>query len=168
MMARTASMLVLPFAGVLALGACDRDRDRDRRESIPGETRTRSGEMTTDAPRAEPPRAAPQRLPPPRVEPQRADPPVIAESAVPAEPRAPAPAPAVTDRRYDAGRLSTVGSAEDRDRNLGIIAADAAAAPATALPPAPPPAPPPAEPPPSPPTYREGAGRPGAAGDPYQ
>src|SRR5512147_2998566 len=105
----TASMLALSLAGVLAAGAaaCERDRDRDHRESTPGETRTRSGEMTGEAPRVEAPRVDVPRAEPPRTEPPRTEPTRTDAAA--------------SDPRFDAGRLSIVGSAQDRERNLGLF-----------------------------------------------
>jgi len=147
MPARFVTLLVLSLASVLGLGACERPRDRERRESLPGETRTRSGEVPREPRHLEEERTAPSRL-----------------TETPTE--SPERAPALTSAP-DSGRLSIIGTAADRERNLGLVTADGGAA-ATAPAPPPAPAPAPAEESPSPPTQREGAGRPGAGGDPYQ
>jgi len=71
------------------------------------------------------------------------------------------------DPRFDAGRLSFVGSAEERDRNLGLSRDGGGASATEVAVPAPQQGAGLVENPPAP-RKRDGAGRPGAAGDPYQ
>jgi hypothetical protein len=139
---------------VLAVfGACACARKHHEREA-PGEARTRSAELTplsaSDGGAKEETAAETE------------------GASVEAGPRAGAEARdarAAVDPRFDAGRLSIVGSADDRDRNLGVVG-DGGAAPIDTT------VPPPqrgagAAPPPPPPREREGAGRPGGGGDPF-
>lgn len=150
---------MIAVIGVLALGA--HASACDRREMEPGETWTRSGELEGER-RGE-------------YEPRRGEGEGVTlrdAGAVRARDAA-APAP---DRRLDAGRLSIVGSAAERDRNLGLVR-EPAIAPVERVEPTPPPmaprtpspSPSPPAPPPGPASgVRQGAGGPGAGGAPYQ
>jgi hypothetical protein len=137
------SMVVSVAALALGVLACDRDGkecDEDRKPSLErGETTTRSGELVPAAP------------------------PGARDAAPPLEARG-----APSDPRFDAARLSIVGSAAERDKNLGLTPPSPPTSPAVDAPaPAPQTGAGVIEPPPAP-TRREGAGRPGAGGDPYQ
>jgi hypothetical protein len=163
------SMLVLMcwFGVAVVPVACD------RKEVAPRETTTRSGELTgqsrrvDEAPLGVRDAGDPIRDPDPQV--PRVTRPTEAPRRI-----EPADAPDIRyDPRFDAGRLSIIGAA-DRDRNLGLGEGAAAATPPAPAPAPPPPAtaapasPPPAEPAIPGPARREGAGRPGAGGAPYQ
>lgn len=131
-----------------------------------GETQTRSGELVGQSP--PPPADAP---PAPRGEAaletnDAGDRERGASSPTRDAGVAPRSQPPRTDPRFDAPRLSIVGSAKEREMNLGLVR-DPTIGPVEIVLPAPQKGAGAAEPPPAP-TRRVGAGRPGAGGATFQ
>jgi hypothetical protein len=133
------------------------------------QAQTRSGELAGEPPAAvqERPRdEVPIQTAADAGEPARGEPRASRDASAPrAAPRADRAPP--SNPRFDAGRLSIVGSASERERNLGLVREPTIETPSDTRLPAPQTGAG-AVPSPPPPAKRAGAGRPGAGGDMYQ